>query len=221
MSSWPPHSVEISAPEIRSTPRLRASARAAGSPASETLLATGRLPVYGELRAAYPPGLRECLRVPGLGVKKAKALHDALGVDSLEALEEACRAGRLAGLKGFGTKTAERIARGIAVVRGAAGFHLYPAARARAEAILRALAATGLASRAGVAGSLRRRREIVRDIDLIAASDRPEALTEAFRRLPDVMDVIASGETKSSLRFVDGLAADLRIVSEEDYPSGL
>jgi DNA polymerase (family X) len=187
----------------------------------ETLLATGRLPVYEELCAAYPPGLRECLRVPGLGVKKAKALHDALGVDSLEALEQACRDGRLAGLKGFGAKTAERIAKGIAVVRGAAGSYLYPAARARAEAILRALAATGLATRADVAGSLRRRREIVRDIDLIAASDRPEPLTEAFRRLPEVMDVIASGETKTSLRFVDGLAADLRIVSEEDYPACL
>jgi len=187
----------------------------------ETLLATGRLSVYEELRASYPPGLRECLRVPGLGVKKAKALYDALGIDSLEALERACREGRVATLKGFGARTAERILKGLAVLRGSAGSFLYARAARRAADLTRALASTGLASRLEVAGSLRRRREVVRDIDVVAASERPAELTEAFRRLPEVLDVIGSGDTKTSLRFVDGLAADLRIVTAEDYPAAL
>jgi len=187
----------------------------------ETLVATGRLPVHEELRSSYPPGLRECLRVPGLGVKKAKALYDAIGVDSLEALELACRDGRVAGLRGFGSKTAEKILKGLAVVRGSAGSFLYSKASRRADDLVRALAATGLASRLEVAGSLRRRREIVRDIDLVSASDRPQALAEEFRRLPEVLDVIGSGETKTSLRFVDGLSADLRIVTAEQYAAAL
>src|SRR6476620_9442799 len=83
----------------------------------ETLARTGSLPYYDELRARFPPGLRECLRIPGLGARKTKQLHDALGIDSLAALEKACREGRLAGVKGFGPRSVEKILNGIALVR--------------------------------------------------------------------------------------------------------
>jgi DNA polymerase (family 10) len=187
----------------------------------ETLLTTGDLPVYDELRATFPAGLRECLRVPRLGARKVKALFDALGVDSLDALERACLDGRLAGIRGFGPKSAQHILKGIGFVRGAAGRFLYATASARARAVAAAIRATGLASRVEVAGSLRRRLEIVKDIDLVAATTRSAELSAWFRTLGDVQDVIGSGETKTSVRFFDGLAADLRVVSEEAFPAAL
>jgi len=187
----------------------------------ETLMATGELPVYDELRATFPAGLRECLRVPRLGAKKVKALFDALGVDSLDALERACLDGRLTGIRGFGPKSAQHILKGIGFVRGASGRFRYATARPRAEAVSAALLATGLATRVEVAGSLRRRLEIVKDIDLVAASDRPAELSAWFRTLGDVQDVVGSGATKTSVRFFDGLAADLRVVSEEAFPAAL
>ena len=187
----------------------------------ETLMATGELPVYDELRATFPAGLRECLRVPRLGAKKVKALFDALGVDSLDALERACLDGRLTGIRGFGPKSAQHILKGIGFVRGASGRFRYATARARALSVANALLATGLATRVEVAGSLRRRLEIVKDIDLVAASEKPAELSAWFRTLGDVQDVIGSGETKTSVRFFDGLAADLRVVSEEAFPAAL
>lgn len=187
----------------------------------ETLVTTGRLPVYEELQAAFPPGLRDCLRVPGLGAKKVKALYDAIGVDSIESLERACVEGRLTEIRGFGPRSAHNILRGIGLVRVSSGRSLYSAARARADGLVAALAATGLASRISVAGSLRRRLEVVRDVDLVASAGRREELAAAFRSLPGVVEVIGSGETKTSVRFLDGLAADLRVVAEDAFPAAL
>ena len=189
--------------------------------AMENLLATGKFELYEELRAAYPPSLRECLRVPGFGARKAKLLHEKLGVDSIDALERACREGTLAKLPGFGAKSAERILKGIAVLRASAGYHRYPRARARAEQAIGELRRTGLPRSIEIAGSLRRRKEVIRDIDLVATSGDPAALAEAFRRQLGVADVIGSGETKTSVRFADGLAADLRIVSEDEFGAAL
>ena len=185
------------------------------------LVTTGRLAAYDELRASFPPALRECLRIPGLGARKAKQLHDAIGIDSLESLERACRENRLSGLKGFGAKTQERILKGIAILRSSAGLHRYPRARARSEEAVAWLGATGLASRIEIAGSLRRKKEVIRDVDLVATSPQPEKLAAAFGELPGVADVTGSGETKTSVRLADGLAADLRVVSEEDFPAAL
>jgi DNA polymerase (family 10) len=187
----------------------------------ESLLTTGELPLYEELRATFPPGLRDCLRVPRVGAKKVKTLFESLGVDSLDALERACLDGRLTGVRGFGPKSAQHILKGIGFVRGSAGRFLYATARSRARAVASALEATGLASRVAVAGSVRRRLEVVKDIDLVAASQRPQELTHWFRTLGDVVDVLGSGETKTSVRFFDGLAADLRVVAEEAFPAAL
>jgi DNA polymerase (family X) len=183
----------------------------------QTLVETGSLPYHEELRAAFPPGLRECLRVPGFGARKAKQLYAAIGVDSLAALEKACRDGSLAGVKGFGPRSAEKILKSIAVMREAAGYYLYHRARERAEDA--ALALGDLADRLEIAGSLRRRMEVIRDIDLVAASSQPAALASAFRALPGVTEVIADGETKVSVRFHDGLSADLRVVTPEEFPA--
>ncbi|MEP6995928.1 MAG: DNA polymerase/3'-5' exonuclease PolX [Acidobacteriota bacterium] len=187
----------------------------------ETLVTTGELPVYEELRATFPPGLRDCLRVPRLGAKKVRTLFETLGVDSLEALERACLDGRLSGIRGFGPKSAQNILKGIGFVRGSAGRFLYGVARARAQAIAAALTATGLATETAVAGSLRRRMEVVSDVDILASSQRPEELAQWFRALGEVVEIIGSGPTKTSVRFFDGLAADLRVVTEEAFPAAL
>ena len=187
----------------------------------ETLVRTGSLPFHDELRARFPAGLRECLRIPGLGARKVRQLYEALGIDSLEALETACREGGLAAARGFGPRTAEKILKGIALLRSSAGLHPYRRARRRAEEALAALAASGLASRIEIAGSLRRRKEIIGDIDIVAASSDAGRLADVFRGLPGVSDVVADGPTKTSVRFADGLAADLRIVSEAEFAAAL
>ena len=189
----------------------------------ETLARTGALPYYDELSARFPASLRECLKIPGLGARKVKILHDELGIDSIESLEKACREGRLAAHKGFGHRSAEKILKGIAIVRGSAGFHRSGRARRRAEEALRSLQATGLASSIEIAGSLRRKNEVVRDVNFVAASREPDRLAEAFRRLPGVADVTAEAPPKTSVRvrFADGLAADLRVVSGEELPAAL
>ena len=187
------------------------------------LVTTGRLALYDQLRATFPRGLSDLLRVPGLGASKVKALYDALGVDSLDALERACREGRLANVRGFGNKSAEHLLRGIAVVRASTGFHLHSAAGARARALVAFLEETGLAERVSAAGSVRRHREVVRNVDLVASATPASAakLGEAFRAFPEVVEVVASGESLTTVRFLDGLSADLRIVAPDDFAAAL
>ena len=188
----------------------------------ETLLATGSLPYYDELRASFPPGLRECLRIPGFGARKAKLLHEKLGIDSVAALETACREGKVASVKGFGPKTEERILRGIEMLRTAVGLHRYSAVRWRAEDLAAALSATGLASRVEIAGGLRRRLEVVEGIALIAASDRPADLFQEFRKAAGIAEVVASDvRHRISLNLGEGLRADLDAVPEAEFAAAL
>ena len=186
-----------------------------------TLLDTGRLPLHDELRAAFPKGLSECLRVPGLGAKKVKALYDAIGVDSLDALERACREGRLAGVRGFGHKSAAHLLRGIRVVRAAAGLFRYSSAAARGRALVEHVAASGSAREVTLAGSLRRLREVVRSIEIVASSESPESVRKAFQAFPEVLEVMPSTEPVTSVRFLDGLTANLHIVPPERFPAAL
>jgi DNA polymerase (family 10) len=188
----------------------------------ETLVTTGSLPYYDELRASFPPGLRECLRIPGFGARKARFLNQELKIDSLAALEQACREGKIAALKGYGPKTQDRILRGIEMLRTTVGLHRYSAVRWRAEELAAAVRRSGLASRVEIAGSLRRRREVVRDIDVVAASLAAGELTRVVPELvPGVAEVVAAGDTKVSLRLAEGLGCDLRVVSEEEFAAAL
>lgn len=186
-----------------------------------TLLSTGSLPYYDELRASFPPGLRECLRIPGFGARKAKILHEQLGIDSIAALEQACREGRVAGVRGFGPKTEERILRGIEMLRTTTGLHRYSAVRRRAEELAAAMLAAGVASRVEVAGSIRRRREVVGNIDLVAASDRPEEAARAFRDVAGISELVHADEHEISLSLGGGLVARLAPVPEEEFAAAL
>jgi DNA polymerase (family 10) len=187
----------------------------------ETLYHTGELDYYTTLRDSIAPGLIEMLDIPGLGGKKVKKLHDALGVESIDALKAACEAGEVAALKGFGTKSEEKILNGIANREAYAKRYLWWDACSVAEGILEGLRALPEVDRAEAAGSLRRLRETVGDLDFIVASAHPEPIMEWFVRQSGVAEVSAHGKTKSSVRFESGLQADLRVVPSDQFAFAL
>jgi DNA polymerase (family 10) len=185
------------------------------------LVTTGRLQYYEDLKAATPPGLVAMLDIPGLGPKKIKALHDELGIESVEQLELACKAGKVAGLKGFGEKTQMNILEGIDRRRAYASRHLISEALPRAEPLLEALRSHPDVIRCSPAGSLRRHREVIGDIDLLASSKQPVEVIEFFTSQPGIMKVLAKGETKASVLLEGGIQSDLRVVSDAEYSSAL
>jgi DNA polymerase (family 10) len=186
-----------------------------------TLVTTGRLPYYEELKASIPPGLVEMLQIPGLGPKRIKLLHERLGVDSVDRLEAACRAGQVAALEGFGEKTQAKILEGIAHRRQYAERHLLSDALEAAEPILEALRTHPAVIRCSTAGSLRRWRETIGDVDFVVSSRQPEAVVECFVTRPGIERVLARGSTKASVVLPGGLQADLRVVSDAEYPFAL
>src|SRR6266436_2225760 len=155
------------------------------------LVTTGKLVYYEELKAATPPGLVLMLEIPGIGPKKIKALHDELGIETIEQLEQACKEGKVAKLKGFGEKTQTNICEGINRRRAYASRHLISDALPIAEHLLEALRSHPHVIRCSSAGSLRRHREIIGDIDLLASSKNPAEVLEFFTKQPGILDVIA------------------------------
>jgi len=185
------------------------------------LATTGKLAYYEELKASIPPGFLEMLQIPGVGPKKIKALHDKLGVKSVADLEAACKAGTVAELDGFGEKTQTKILEGIQFRRQYASRHLLSDAFTAAEAILESLRSHPDVVRCSTAGSLRRSKEIIGDVDLLASSKNPAAVIDFFTRQPGVMTVSAKGETKASVILTGGIQADLRVVSDAEFPFAL
>jgi len=187
------------------------------------LVTTGKSREHAELRAAVPGTLLEMLKIQGMGPKKAKILYEKLRIKSVDELEKAARAGRLATLEGFGQKTQENILRGIESYRTSSGRSLYPAAAEAGEAVLASLRALKEVQRSELAGSLRRKKEVIGDVDIVlSARDTHRArIMEAFVTHPRVERVVARGETKSSVMLAGGIACDLRIVTDEEYPFAL
>jgi DNA polymerase (family 10) len=167
------------------------------------LVTTGKLAYYEELKAATPPGLVAMLDIPGLGPKKIKVLHDELEIETVEQLEQACQGGKIAGLKGFGEKTQTNILEGIARRRAYASRHLISEALPRAEPLLEALRSHPDVIRCSAAGSLRRHREIIGDIDLLASSKAAAEVIEFFTSQPGVLKV-SDAEYSSALMYFTG-----------------
>ncbi len=178
---------------------------------------TGRLEFFEKLKASIEPGLVELLQIPGLGPKKIKALHDKLGIASIATLSEACVAGRVAELDGFGEKTQEKIMAGIKNREAYGRRHLWWDAREVAEPIVKGLRALKAVTQAEAAGSLRRGMETVGDLDFIVAATDVAPVVDWFTTMPGLKEVTAKGETKASVRFESGLQADLRIVPEDQF----
>ena len=177
------------------------------------IAATGSCKLLEQLRRKFPAGITALLALPGLGPKRVRALHEAR-IDSLEDLRRAARAGRLPALPGFGEKTAQRIvaaaeARLVAPRR----FKLAVAAQ-YAEPLAKYLGAV-------VAGSYRRMKDTVGDLDFLVVSSKPEEVSARFVRYPEVREVLAQGTTRSSVRLASGMQADLRVVPRQSYGAAL
>ncbi|GGV29082.1 DNA polymerase/3'-5' exonuclease PolX [Kitasatospora herbaricolor] len=184
-------------------------------------LRTGRIEALEQQRAKIPSGVREIMDIPTVGPKKAMALYRDLGIGSVDELAEAARAGRLGEVAGFGERSAERILQGIELRRQAGGRTGIDVATALAEEIAAALSAVPGCIRCAYAGSLRRMRETVGDIDVLATAEDSAPLTAAFTALPFVAEVVVSGPTKTSVRTAEGLQVDLRVVPPEDWGAAL
>jgi len=185
------------------------------------LLATGKLAYYEELKNSVPPGLLLMLAIPGLGPKKVKALHDKLGLETMEQLEKACQENKVAQLAGFGEKTQANILAGINFRRQYASRHLFRDALLAAEPILANLREHPDVVRCSTAGSLRRCKEVIGDIDLLVSSRQAAAVIDFFTAQPGVLSVSAKGETKASVVLEGGIQADLRVVSDAEFPFAL
>jgi len=185
------------------------------------LVTTGTLKYYEELKASVPTGLIAMMEIPGVGPKKIKALYDELKIQSVEELEKACQDGRVAKLKGFGEKTAVNICEGIIRRRSYASKHLLDDALLAAEAILDDLRSHPDVIRASEAGSLRRRKEIIGDVDLLVSSKNPASVIDFFTKRPGNLNVIAKGETKASVLLAGGIQSDLRVVTDAEFPFAL
>lgn len=185
------------------------------------LVTTGGIRQYDDLLERVPPGLREMLRIPGLGPKRIRQINQALGVDTLDALRAAAESGAIASLPGFGAKSQENILKGLAFVTEHQNRFRLDIAEAQAEQIASMLRALPEAVRVTVAGSIRRRKDTVKDADVVASvrsdADRA-ALMTALTGSPLVAEVTGSGDTKSSVILRQGIALDLRVVLDEEFP---
>lgn len=184
----------------------------------DELLATGTARMLEELRAETPPGLRDVMRIKGLGAKRLRTLFAELGVDSLERAEEAALAGRIATLPGFGARTEAKVLEGVAFVRAQRGRRRWHQAVDSAAALLELVEGLPGVVRASSAGELRRRLEVVESIDLVCAADDPAAALAAFRALQGGGD---AGPGRAEVRLTDGLRATLLAVAPPAYGTAL
>src|SRR5256712_4108762 len=185
------------------------------------LAATGSLKYLEELRGDFPAAILELFSIPGLGAKKIKALYDQLHISSIEQLQKACESGRVAELPGFGETTQAKIYNAIEERAKHSGSFQFGQIAREAETLKSDLAAHPDALHVDVAGSYRRRREIVRDLDFIVGTKKPELMAEFLLKHPLVESVIAQGPTKTSVRLRSGIQCDLRVVTAAEYPFAL
>ncbi|RST18957.1 DNA polymerase/3'-5' exonuclease PolX [Streptomyces sp. WAC05374] len=185
-------------------------------------LRSGQVSTIEETRASIPAGVRELITIPTLGPKKAMVLHEELGITSVDQLLEAIHAERLRDLKGFGEKTEANILHGIALMQKAGeGRILISAAMDVAEQIVAELSALPGCARCAYAGSLRRMKETIGDIDVLVAAEQSAPFMEALGALPHTAEVIAHGEKKTSIRTTKGLQVDLRVLPPASWGAGL
>lgn len=187
----------------------------------QELASTGALEYYEKLRAEFSPTLFELFEVQGLGPKKIKALYDKLGIDSITALKEACAGPEIAQLSGFGVKTVEKILAAIGNREKFADRFRLGDVAPLAETLLERLKEHPKVSRAAIAGSYRRSKETLHDLDFLVATTEPAELTNFFAGFEEVHELIVHGDTKVSIRLENGLQCDLRAVSNVHFPFAL
>ncbi|HTR81618.1 MAG TPA: DNA polymerase/3'-5' exonuclease PolX [Bacteroidota bacterium] len=187
------------------------------------LVKTGKSKYHEELKRSLPEGLLTILKIQGVGPKKVKLLFEKLKIKSLEELEAACKAGKLEKLEGFGKKTEDNILAGIEALRKHSSKFLYSVAEKAARSVYDVITKHKAILRSEIAGSVRRKKEVIGDIDIVAsakASSVP-AIMEAFTSHPDVERITGQGETKSSVVLKSGINCDLRVVNDSEFPFAL
>lgn len=187
----------------------------------ETIVKTNALPQLDELRALFPAGVSQMLRIPGLGPKKVAALLQELAVKTLDDLKAACASGRVAELKGFGKKTAQTILEGIDQVEQAGQRVLISIASSSADQIVEDLRKLSSVSQVSVAGSCRRRKETCGDLDVLAVAADSGEVMDRLAAHPLVEKVLARGETKQRVRLRSRIEMDLRVVPAESYGAAM
>ncbi|MBU3958343.1 MAG: DNA polymerase/3'-5' exonuclease PolX [Candidatus Omnitrophica bacterium] len=182
---------------------------------------TGRIKVYEDLKKTIPAGLLDLLNIPSVGPKTAKLLYEKLKIKNIAGLEGAIKKNKLKGIFGIKKKTVENISKGIELLkRGRERMTLAQAIQV-ADEFIKALGALAGVKKISYAGSLRRQKETVRDIDILAISDRPHKIMNIFTKHPDVGEVLARGETKSSVRTKDDIQVDCRVVERKSFGAAL
>ena len=185
------------------------------------IVETGSLAYLASLRRELPVGVQELTRIEGIGPKKAAVLSRELGIRSVDDLEAAAKAGRIRDLPGFGEKTEQNILEGIAMSRTAKKRHLLGYILPVAREIEERLAGLASVRQVSLAGSIRRMKETIGDLDILATSTRPEEVMEVFSTLPGVTRVLARGTTKTSVVLATGVQVDLRVVEEGQFGAAL
>src|SRR5712691_7459380 len=191
------------------------------SEAIEQIVATGQSKRHQELQAAVPPGLLTLLRVPGVGPATARTIYEHLKITTVEELEEAAKDHRLQQLPKIQAKTEENILRSIAALKQRTGRSLIHEAKAAATTMVEYLRAEAGAERIAIAGSLRRYKETIGDIDIVVAADDAGPIMETFVRAPSIERILARGDTKSSVVVDRGLQIDLRVVPPVSFGAAL
>ncbi|KJY25710.1 DNA polymerase/3'-5' exonuclease PolX [Streptomyces sp. NRRL S-495] len=214
------HPVDIDGLDVKGLQQIPGVGRSTAEKIAEYLTG-GRIEALETLRAEIPAGVRAMMSVPGVGPKRALALYRDLGIASVDELAEAIRADRLSEVPGLGERSGEKILHGIELIRQSGGRTLLDAATALADRIVTALTAVPGCTRCAYAGSLRRMRETVGDIDVLATAEDSAPLMAALTALPYTAEVIGTGPTKTSIRTTDGIQVDLRVVPEEDWGAAL
>jgi len=184
-------------------------------------LATGKMTYYEELTKEIPPELIELTEIPGVGPKIAKLLYEQLGIKTPEDLEKAIREKKLRNLPRLGAKSEEKIARGLEMFRRKTGRMLLGQALPLVEGIVALLRERTGVEKISPAGSIRRMKETIGDIDILVASSRPQLIMDVFVALPQVREVLAKGDTKSSIVTHEGIQVDVRVVEEECFGAAL
>ncbi|MGC8929491.1 MAG: DNA polymerase/3'-5' exonuclease PolX [Candidatus Woesearchaeota archaeon] len=184
-------------------------------------IATGKSSYYEELKKKIPEGVASLIEIPGMGPKKAIYLYKTLNIKSIEDLEEAAKKGKLKELKGFGEKSEQDILKGIEILKKGQERFLLGVALPIAEDIVNRLKTLKEVQRISIAGSLRRMKETIGDVDILVVSKNPEPVMNYFTSIKEVKDVIAKGKTKSSVILNSNLQVDIRVVEDESFGSAL
>ncbi|MCG2788533.1 MAG: DNA polymerase/3'-5' exonuclease PolX [Actinomycetia bacterium] len=187
----------------------------------KALAETGSLKLYEDLKNSTPPGLFEMMKIPKLGPKKIKYLYDNLEITSIGELEYACIENKLLNLPNFGQKTQENILKGIELLNRFKDRFLFANVIEEAQKLHTKIANSPFVIRSSLGGSIRRKNEIVKDIDIVASTKNPQEVMNLFTSVEEAEEVIAKGDTKSSIRLKSQVNADIRTVSDSQYPYAL